>query len=532
MVDAYVRQYNEVVLTEAAEYDKVKGKFPFHGSIWKKANIKHMNTQVTRGDLLRSTFLSGGSLYMSHSMYRESFVSKAADIGNGCILTDAEIAHNCEGVRLFFELDYRTSKYPLPSFREALIHLRVLYRTVLECFPHLGPVVMHIASCTPKRKQRQSSGSVELAWGLHVVFPSIVTTTPRMKLIAQLLDARISNLFPRWNSIVDPASYRSSSATLRPCFSYKWVKCPICSIAVASSPEGGAQSTTKRCRDDVETCIKSLFRIQLSSSCSCFSGHKVDPSVYSYTGSLDCPDGPLTQLVRGVQAVLTEMSITPSCSQIGTFTDGFCRPVDMGNENDVIPRSDTLPSKRSVQRGLQRRKNNLSLELSKYPSGCRTILQIIKRVNDSYRFLTIHKLSVDEQKRFFLINVKGSGSRYCMYKKGVHSSNQVYFCLDVKRARIQVHCFDPDCKRDHVKTPVDRALTLTENYNLTAQFGLLDTRTRPKMSPITGEEVVPQVQLVPLIQMKRLKWEEKRRMYQSLIGGSAVDTTIVNAHAL
>ena len=303
-----------------------------------------------------------------------------------------------------------------------------------------------------------------------------------MKLIAQLLDSRISTLFPRWNSIVNPAPYRSGNATLRPCFSYKWVKCPICAIGVS-------QATTKLHR---ESSVERLLRIQLSDdSCSCFSGHKVHPSVYTYCGSLDRPDGSLTQALRGVQAVLSEMSITPS--QMGAFTGGFCRPVDMGDEHDTIPESARLLSECSVVRGFQRRKNSLSLELGEWGSGCQTILAIIKRLHDNYSFLSIHRLFVDKKKRSFLITVKGSGSRYCMYRDGVHRTNRIYFSLDLKRARIKVHCLVPDCKRDHDKPLVERALTLVEKYQITAQFGLLDTRKRPEISritPGTGEKVV------------------------------------------
>jgi len=510
MSEAYKRQYKEVVASEAVDHDKVQGKYPFHLSAWKDAYIKHVNMQETHGDLLRSTFLSGGSLHMAHSMYQESFASKTIDIENGCILTDVEVAHNCEGVRLFFDLDYSTSKHHLPSFEEALLHLRLLYRTVLECFPHLKHVVMHISTCTPKRKLRRSASSVDLAWGVHVVFPAIILTTPTIKLIAQLVDTRISNLFPRWNNIVDPTSYRSNSATLRPCFSYKWVECPICSIDMKPSSVEGTQSM-KRCRVDRETSIENLFRINLSESCSCFNGHKVDPSVYTYSGSLIQADGPITQVLRGgVQAVLTEMSITPR--RMGTFTDGFYRPIDMGDENDVIPQSDTLLSKSRAVSAFQCRKNTLSLELGDYPNGCQTILDMIKGMDDRYSGVAIHILSIDKKKRSFMISVKGRGSRYCMYKNGVHSRNRVDFCLDVKRGRIQAHCSDPDCKQEPGETPlVTRPLTRMDKFRITTQFGLEDTQTRTTLGP-------PLVPLVPQMSKAQI-WQEKQRMYQSSIDG-------------
>ena len=349
-------------------------------------------------------------------------------------------------------------------------------------------------------------------------------TTSTIKLIAQLLDIRISNSFPRWNSIVDHTSYRPHSASLRPCFSYQWVECPICNTGPASYPANRGQLVMKRRRIDTETTIENLFRIRLSDHCSCFNGHKVDPSIYTYSGSLTQVDGPLTQVVQGgVQAVLSEMSITPG--QMGTFTNGFCRPEDMGDGHDVMPQSDTLSSRRRDTSGFPCPKNSLSLELGDYPNGYQTILEIIKRMNDNYRFLAIHRISVDTKKRSFLVSVKGRGSRYCMYSNQVHTSNNVYFCVNVKRARIQVHCSDPDCKQEHAKTPmVERGITLAEKYNITAKFGIENTRTRWTMSSITAEEIVPLVPLVPLVQMsdaeiKRQNYEIKRQKYQASING-------------
>jgi hypothetical protein len=248
-----------------------------------------------------------------------------------------------------------------------------------------------------------------------------------------------------------------------PCFSYTLVECPICTKGVQS---------TKRRRVDRETVLDTLFLIQPTATCLCFNRQKVDPSVYTYSGSLTQVDGPVTQVIDGgVQGVLAGMSITPS--RMGTFTDGFCRPVDMGDDNDTIPRSHGLASENRAFSAFQCRKNSQSLELGDYPNGCQTILDIIKRMNENYNYLAIQKLCVDKNKRTFLISVKGSGSRFCIYKKGTHKNNRLYFSVDVNRARIEARCFDPDCKREHAETPtVELALNLMETSEVTTQFGL------------------------------------------------------------
>lgn len=508
---AYDHQYNEVVLEEAREAEKVEGRYPFRNSEWKNQFIEHMNVHDVCGELLRSTFLSGGFVCMSHEAYKESLRTKTSDIDKGCILTDAEVAHNCEGIRLFFELDYRTSKAPLPTWDEALLHLRVLYRTVQECYPEVQPLTMHVATCTRKRKQRRSPAGIELAWGVHVVFPSIVTKTPAMKLIAQLLDTRISNLFPTWSNIVDPASYRSSNATLRPCFSYKMVDCPICTVGTKTQIKT-IVTGKRRQPSDTDT----LFRLQLSEACTCFGGRRVDSSVYRYTGTLTAAAGPVVQALVGTYAVLLDMSIIPA--SMGPLTTGFCRPEDMGDEQDGIPQSASLfSSERRVLTGLSRRKNMVYVEASRFPSGYGALLETIKNIHESYKYLAIHRLSMDEKQRMFFITVKGSGSRYCMYRNGFHSSNRVYFCLNLKRGRLHMHCFDPDCKRDHASTPVIRSLSMIDRLRISTGFELPDTIDRPTISPVVSGSDDKPASRATTLESKQSVWESKRLAYSQSI---------------
>jgi hypothetical protein len=512
----YEKEYNEVVVLEARLADDIRRKYPFQNSVWKKNNIQYINNQETHGDLLRSTFLSGGSLHMPFAMYKNSIQDKAVDIDAGRILTDAEIAHNCEGIRLFFEIDYRTSTQPLPTMDTAMMHLRVVLRVVKECFPS-ADTTMHVATCSKKRKQKRSSSIIELAWGIHVVFPFIVTTTATMKLIAQLLDTRMSNLFTTWSDIIDPASYRTSNATLRPCYSFKMIECPIC----VSDQKQTTTVDNKRRRSDVEMDIDSLFRLQLSSTCDCFSGRKVDPSVYRYIGSMTSPEEErLSLLFQSTCEVLMGMSIVPT--QMGDFTQGFLRPNDMGDDRDMIPIADILfPVERRTVCAQHRRKNLIRVPMSIYPAGYSALLNIMTRMHEEYRHIAIHYVSMDTQKKTFLINVKGKGSRYCPYKGVHHHSNRIYFTLNLLRARIHVHCFDPECKK-HKDFPdlLVRSMSLVDKYNVTRGFGLPDTSNRPTISPIVHEMtkplavVIPPTEVVVTVDEKKRLWEEKRRLYQ------------------
>ena len=504
---AYQEHYNTVVLEEAAVEASIRGKYPFQNSEW--GALIDSNVGNPSGELLRATFFTGGSLFMDLVQYRASLTAKAADIDHGRILTDVEVASNYEGIRLFFELDYRTSTVVLPTWEEAMLHLRVLYRTVTECFPDEEAPTMHIATCSRKRKQKRSKDGIDLAWGIHVVFPDIITTTPTMRLIAQLLDSRISNIFPAWNAIVDPAPYRKESATLRPCFSYKMIECPICSM-------GAAATSTKRKRDHKKKPPEDLtFRLRMSETCTCYGGRKVEPSTYRYVGSLQQADGPVVELMQGSLAVLHQMSITPTT--MGQFTQGFVRPVDMGDKDDRIPQSDIVfPSEKRQITGFNKRKNSEDVNMHTHVEGYHALIGTLKNIHSEYAHVAIHKVSMNRAQQTFLVTVKGNGSRYCMYKTCAHNSNRVYFVINMKAGRVQMYCFDRDCRRDFAASPIVRTVSTVDRHNITRAFGLKPSSERPTITPPQSSSPVVVVS-PPNPVTKRELFERKRQAYLSTL---------------
>ena len=476
----FEEEYNQVVVNEGELIESIRGKYPFARSSWKNTYLSCINQQETHGDLLRSTFLSGGSMHMPFVMYRDSLRTKSADIDNGIVLTDAEVAHNCEGIRLFFELDYRTTKTPLPTIDVVMSHIRLIYTTVQECFPDLSDIVMHVAMCHKKRKQKRSESNISLAWGVHLIFPEIILTTTTMKLIAQLVDIRLSKFDPSWLNIVDGSPYRSSTATLRPCYSYKMIPCPLCIL----DDEEKTHMTKRKRKNSFDT-LESLFRIELSSTCNCFNGRVVDPSFYSYTGTIQSSDGKLVHVLDGTLNVLRETSIIPP--QMGMFTDGFQRTMDMGDELDMMPRKQDaimFPRERRTISGFQRRKNIETISQRDFPSGISTIGNIIERLHENYKHLGIHNVCLDRGKKMFIVTVKGKGSRYCPYRGNYHHSNRVYFCILYGKLRVYTHCFDNDCKKRYEQKPITRSLNLTDCINLEQSFGLPVSTHRPSISPI------------------------------------------------
>ena len=125
-----MQQYNKVVCDEAVLTSTLAGRYPFQHSEWKA--VVTTTGGAVDGELIRATFLSGGSVYTSHAAYLDALPRKATDIERGVILTDTEVAHNCEGIRLFVELDYRTATQLLPTWDEAVTHIRLIARTVLQ----------------------------------------------------------------------------------------------------------------------------------------------------------------------------------------------------------------------------------------------------------------------------------------------------------------------------------------------------------------------------------------------------------------
>ncbi len=495
-----MQQYNKVVCDEAVLTSTLAGRYPFQHSEWKAAVTT--TGGAVDGELIRATFLSGGSVYTSHAAYLDALPHKASDIERGVILTDTEVAHNCEGIRLFVELDYRTATQLLPTWDEALTHIRLIARTVHECFPARDALLVHIAVCTPKRKVRRTN-SAELAWGVHLVFPDLVTTTTTMVRIAQLLDTRLSNAFPQWSGILDPASYRSRNATLRPCFSYKMSDCPICATKTADP-----------------LCTR------LRATCACYNGRCVSPSIYTYAGSLLDPGAVSVCVLQDTLAVLRGMSIIPP--RMGEFTPGFTQPHDMSVTDGSGPSgacarasargargagAGTNASAPLVQR-FERQAHTDAIDLTRNPKGYQTLLQTITPIHTAYAHVAIHKVFLDTKRRMFIVVVKGNGSRYCLYRHTTHTSNRVFFCVNLMRGRIYTHCFDPECKRRYGTTPLSQPLSRQDKSRLTADFALPETSTRPTL---TCASASANASAVVDTETRRTKWLDKVRTYQLLL---------------
>ena len=440
---------------------------PYAGSAWYRAIHQANRDAKTRGELLRATLLSGGSVYCALVTFNALRALKVADIERGVIATDVEWAHNCEGVRVFFELDYRSPE-TFPSTTEVMVHLSYIQQVVREAYPTLADeshYEMHVATCPPVVTE-SPDGVTTCKWGVHIVFPHIVTTTQHIRVLAGAVDTRITRNSTQWKDVVDVASYKEANATLRPPFSYKAEKCALCSRRGGKkrAREGGGAGDFPLAPEDL-----------LATDCDCWYGYRIHPSVYTYRTSIRSaapvpapaalpaalPAPAACACMSGIQAhsalldvgaVLQGMSFQPTNG--GLFTTEFKTCPDM---YELVPTVHKRgPSKENKIHGVNKRRKELQIPAG-HQKSCRALVQAaINRAHTWYRALVIETIRYYPCKKYgeFFITVKGPGMRACLHSNKVHRSNRIYFVLRVYSWTLSVGCFDTDCAKQASPNPV------------------------------------------------------------------------------
>ena len=239
--------------------------------------------------------------------------------------------------------------------------------------------------------------------------------------------------------------------------------------------------------------------------------------MYTYAGSLQHPEAVSMCVLQGTLAVLRGMSIIPP--RMGEFTPGFTPPHDMSVTDGPGPARGpsgargTSASAPLVQR-FERQPHTDAIDLTRNPKGYQTLLQTITPIHTAYAHVAIHKVFLDTKRRMFIVVVKGNGSRYCQYRLTTHTSNRVFFCVNLMRGRIYTHCFDPECKRRYGTTPLSQPLSRQDKSRLTADFALPETSTRPTLTCASARA---NASAVVDTETRRTKWLDKVRTYQLLL---------------
>jgi hypothetical protein len=537
---------------------RLHGKVPFQGSDWARECAPFTNVREHGSLMRRATLLTGGVIYLPFESVRKAMRLKASDLDRGCVFTDVEIAHNSEGVRMFFEIDYRVrSDGRLPDRETFMAHVRILRSCVFDCFPSLPDTSLdaHVATCDPKVKNGKDMYTDVLAWGAHIVFPNIVLRTNVHKRIAALADSRMSRMFPEWPGIVDPCTYRTNDATLRPLYSNKATPCIICATRVgrkhALTGMGSATGALGASPDECTTAMNNSTQFRLARACDCVRGYRLEPSVYLYNGYMTVdglfvpPDPSMTTYEK-----LHTMSIIPS--RMGCFMDNVLQaPDDMGDSIDMVPDKSGVVfplEKCTISRSFARRKD-IPLATTNRRRCFQVLSDLMYKLHTAYQHIAIADARYTERTKSVLILVKAKGSRYCTIKGDEHRSNRIYFVMFLgTRARIEQRCFDADCQHPVERTSSVNCPTSTTDirskigYNMQNIYTLsypdivrihdvvdvhIEKPLRPKLAVVeisshacekgklkriinisTSEESSNENQVDPIMEAKRRKWSQ------------------------
>ena len=220
LVSSIKKDYNKMM-------DNLRTKRPMFKTQWQKHVQKYFNPKCTLGLLQKATLFSGGCVFMTNSVYVNSIPAMARDIFAGKIMTVNEIAHNHDGIRVHFELDFR--QHSVPTNEQMNCVVKIIHAMLIEMYPKNDRVMMYVANSKSKLKYKKSGEEV-IAYGIHVIFPGILVNSHVLKMMSIMLDNRICTRFPSFSGVVDYNSIRSETASLRMIYSHKMDDCPACLV--------------------------------------------------------------------------------------------------------------------------------------------------------------------------------------------------------------------------------------------------------------------------------------------------------------
>lgn len=192
----------------------------------KKQFRKNRNNLVFQ-DPIRLTFMTGGSFRFPLSEWSTLLDLRCKDILEGNCLTDNQIAFQNEGIRLFFELDYR-SLYKSISLKEMFDDIQIVRNTVKEYYVSNSSLDLSCWVLTRETipKMNKEVGVSEFADGIHLIFPNIIVDCEAGKQLCFTANQSIHARYHR--DPIDLAPYHAQNANLRPMKAKKLLKCPQC----------------------------------------------------------------------------------------------------------------------------------------------------------------------------------------------------------------------------------------------------------------------------------------------------------------
>lgn len=429
------------------------------------------------------TLFSGGCYMAYLDEYDRALEHYAQDIRQGRVMTVNEIANNCDGIRPFFELDYRLSSEPSAAVLEK--HAQMAHAVLVECFPGRSITLAVAKSSLAKVKGGQ------VAMGLHLVCPDLRVTTNVLRRLALLLDVRMTSNEAQYRGLVDTAPYHTETASLRLLFSHKMIDCPFCEGQASVRAQKDAQWGAGQVKELVKPTIEPEEPAwEPAEQCAYCTGSKkaICPSVYQpychidALGVSDAREGDRLQQVR-------KFTIVPS--SYGTH-DVPVFPDDAPLVSDAVP-NQMGAVYQTEQKSIQRRKDTTTVSPKLHPDVYGLVRKLLVELFPSHKTCAVDHVQHRQHKRpnksILYINVKGRGARYCLHKGEPHRSNRVYFVIDCRRRTMAQHCYKAGCHKEKlsqhtIKIPIPDHEKLCALVRTNAPMTPIKVQT-PKSTPTT-----------------------------------------------
>jgi hypothetical protein len=443
---------------------------------------------------------TGGVIKCTHQEWRTLVEEYVKDVIAGNILAISEVCPSNIGIRLFFELDYR-SHIRLPKEEEMLKHCQMMKQLVTESFPDQKFTSCKVAKCDPKLKYVQSEPNhPKLAVGLHVVFPYVIVTAWQLRQLVLTLDYRITKDNPFFAHTVDAGSVHTEYANLRPIYAYRMDPCKGCyedRTKLYTSTHSNShtkqkvskqakinlawqKNASKNIKDDEcdsdsgdEDILCQEFSTLTCNQIGCVKGRNVvSSSIYEpwleihETDEISFASYPQTQ--KELTEWILDMSIVPEPDR--NELDHYKPPID-AIDIDQIHVKNPLQTLTFADSGWHQSKLQRSalkpLTPDLYGEAYKYVNDIIHQFHPTYECVLVSGLLYSKTKGSLLVKIKGNAYKACFMKAYIHQSqkmqqqpfleinsfapeqhdsNGIYFMIYLKTATIQTCCYDKvDC---------------------------------------------------------------------------------------
>jgi hypothetical protein len=406
----------------------------------------HINKEAPKYPM-RLTFFNGGKCHFPYAAWRNVFVARAQDIELGNLLYDNDFARSEEGVKLFFELDYR-SKDNEPGDETIMKHVLSLQKVVQKFYQNNKDLdsSMWVLLSTAKPKYIATEMHPVISMGCHIIFRNINVNCEQGVQLCHSANLSLESEFGLKN-LVD-CCYKKEMASLRPIYCRKLEICLLCLN-----------------EDDMRlNCEECLCRGKIPSG----SIYTVSYLIDSNGAEVYKEPAELSQFVKNnMLQIVSETSIIPN--DINDFTPGYKVPID---EPVFIPiglRSLHKDDKtkdfvfRKDRKMISQRRKDLFKEVVD-AEIIRLITGVIRGYNQHYDHDGMILSNVSRNSHTIFVDLRGIGRCFCRIKHPdghTHLSNRIYFRISKKKKTITQYCYDDDCKLLLTDKSVLKRLTST-----------------------------------------------------------------------